>query len=146
MDALLGIGRPGAGDDGAGVVLARLLRRRNPAGWRVFAAETNPENLLGAVARLAPREVVLVDACEMGLAAGEIRELDPARTTGGDFGTHAPDLTLFRDFLAELAPGATLRLLAVQPASLTPGRLSPPVRAALRRLVAEFPRFSLAKA
>ena len=133
-NVLVGIGRPGAGDDAAGVVLARLLRRRTPTGWRVFAAETTPEHFLGAIARLAPREVVLADACEMGEAPGTVKELRANETTGGSFGTHAPDLAMFEAFLREAAPEARLRLLAVQPAKLAPGAMSRPVRGAVRRL------------
>lgn len=133
-NVLVGIGRPGAGDDAAGVVLARLLRRRNPKGWTAIAAETNPENFAGAIARLAPREVVLADACEMGEAPGTVKELLPEETTGGGFGTHAPDLAMFEAFLREAAPDVRLRLLAVQPATLAPGPMSRPVRGAVRRL------------
>lgn len=134
MDVLLGIGRPGAGDDAAGVALARLLRRRRPAGWTLIAAETNPENFVGAIARLAPREVVLVDACEMGCAPGTVKELRANETTGGAFGTHAPDMEMFAAFLASCAPGARLRLLAIQPETLAPGPMSRPVHDAVLRL------------
>jgi hydrogenase 3 maturation protease len=136
MDVLVGIGRPGAGDDAAGVALARLVRRRRPAGWTVFAAEANPENFVGAIARLEPREVVLVDACEMGCAPGTVKELRADETTGGAFGTHAPDMEMFAAFLADCAPGARLRLLAIQPETLAPGPMSRSVRDAVRRLAA----------
>ncbi|MBQ7251947.1 MAG: hydrogenase maturation protease [Kiritimatiellae bacterium] len=136
MDVLVGIGRPGAGDDAAGVALARLLRRRKPAGWTVFAAEANPENFVGAIARLAPRKVVLVDACEMGCAPGTVKELRADGTTGGAFGTHAPDMGMFEAFLADCVPGTKMRLVGIQPETLAPGPMSRPVRDAVRRLAA----------
>lgn len=134
MNVLLGIGRPGAGDDAAGVALARLLRRRKPEGWTAIAAETNPENYVGSIARLAPREVVLVDACEMGCAPGTVKELRANETTGGAFGTHAPDMEMFAAFLHDSAPNARLRLLAIQPATLAPGPMSRPIHDAVLRL------------
>ena len=133
-DVLVGIGRPGAGDDAAGVARARLLRRRKPEGWTAVAAEANPENFVGAIARLSPREVVLVDACEMGEAPVTVKELLPEETTGGSFGTHAPDLGMFEAFLRACAPEAKLRLFAIQPATLAPGPMSRPVRDAVFRL------------
>lgn len=75
MSALvLGLGNEFRGDDAAGLVVARLVRRRVPAG--VVVAE-----ITGDATRLIDRwagadRVILVDAMRSGRAAGTVLRLD----------------------------------------------------------------------
>ena len=64
------------GDDGAGPLLAELLRNNPASGWHVIDGGSSPENVAHEVSALHPQRVVVVDAAEMGLAAGEIRRVD----------------------------------------------------------------------
>ena len=135
MNLLLAIGAARHGDDALGPVFARLFRRLSPPGWTVLDAGTAPELHTTAIRRLAPRRLVLLDACDMRLPPGEMRLLSPGATTALAFGTHAPDIRMLSTFLLHDLPLLDIRILAVQPARIAPSApLAPPVRGALRRL------------
>jgi hydrogenase 3 maturation protease len=128
--ALLGIGRPGSGDDALGPVFARAFR--HPA-FRAYPAFTAPENLVSAIRRDAPSAVVVLDAALLPLPPGAIRRVDPATLESAGFGTHAPDPLLLHRYLLTAAPA--VHWVAVRPSLPLEGhRLSPPVKAALRAL------------
>lgn len=128
---LLGIGNPLARDDGVGVWVAEHFRR---AGWLSIPAGQAPENVLGKIARLAPKVLVVVDAVEMGLPPGTIRRIvdQGARVPWGS--THS--LPLF-DLFAELSRSVgEVIFIGVQPKDLSLGEvLSPEVAAAARRVL-----------
>ena len=130
MNLLLGIGHPRHGDDALGPVFARAFRH---PGWRTVDAAVAPENFTGLVRRLHPDLLVLLDAADLNQPPGTLRRLDPAAIRTGDFGTHAGSIGQIADYLADCA--GRVVVLGIQPADLRPGaRLSPPVRATLRRL------------
>ncbi len=131
MNGLLGVGNPRLGDDALGPVFARAFR--DPA-WRCWNGSIAPENYVSPIRRAGVSLLVLLDAAEMGLEPGAIRVLPPDRlsSTGG-FGTHAPSLAGLAAYLSTFIPA--VRVVGIQPLSCRPGdRLSPPVRAALKRL------------
>lgn len=74
---VVGVGNAWAGDDAAGVLVARLVRERVPEGVTVIEHEGEPTALLDRWegARLA----VVVDATFGGGRPGEVRALDAAR-------------------------------------------------------------------
>ena len=130
MNLLLGIGNPRHGDDGLGPLFARAFRHPD---WRCVNAATAPENYASLVRRLHPDRLVLLDAADMGLPPGTLRRLAPADVHGRDFGTHAPSIGQLADYLSDCA--GEIAILGIQPATTRPGdRLSPPVRATLKRL------------
>lgn len=133
MNLLLGIGNPRHGDDALGPVFARAFRH---PGWRGLNAATAPENFTGLVRRLHPDLLVLLDAADLGEPPGTLRRLDPAAIAAGDFGTHAGSIGRLAAYLSGCA--GQIAILGIQPADTTPGRrLSPPVRATLKRLAAD---------
>ena len=75
-DVLLCVGNCMMGDDGAGPLLAELCAGNPPAGWTVIDGGAAPENDIGHIRELRPARLVIVDATDMGLAAGETRVID----------------------------------------------------------------------
>jgi hydrogenase 3 maturation protease len=73
---LLAVGNSMMGDDGAGPLLVEMLERDPVPDWVVIDGGSAPENYAHQVLALAPRRVVIVDAADMGLNAGEIRIVD----------------------------------------------------------------------
>jgi hydrogenase maturation protease len=72
----IGIGNPLRGDDAAGLLAARALRRRDPAGVEVRELEGEPVDLIEA---WAGRDTVLVaDAVCSGGVPGEVLRVDAA--------------------------------------------------------------------
>ena len=130
---IMGLGNPDREDDGAGVVIARRLLADGLAG--VFDCGQVPENYLGKVARLAPNDVLFVDAADLGEDPGSIALLSGDDLATQAVSTHSAGLAPAVEFL-RMGLGVRCRLLAVQPACLGTQRgLSSPVRLAAERIV-----------
>ena len=125
--AVVGIGNPDLGDDGAGMRLAECLAARGLSD--IFLAERTPERWVGRLARDGYDSVLFLDAVEAGERPGSVLLLDAAEVESRfpQLSTHKLSLgTLAR--LLEAEGGARAFLLGIQPASLTPGAgLSAPV-------------------
>ena len=140
--AIVGIGRAGDGDDGAGPALCAALERLAvpDADLLVVDAETAPENATGLLRRFGPAVVVLVDAAEMGEPPGAVRWLEGERALGCSASTHTLPLGLLAGYLAA-SLGCRVRLLGIQPARIATGcRLSGPVRRSIDRLARRLAR------
>ena len=125
---VMGIGNSLKGDDGVGPFIAgRLDEAResegtNDRGHEVHAIDsgTVPENYTGVVRRLRPDHLVLVDAADMGLDAGEVRVV-PAEVIGTlGLSTHSMPLTMFMSYVADLV--GEVSLIGVQPQSMLLGQ------------------------
>lgn len=138
--ALLGVGSEFCGDDGAGILVVRHLRRlvcRQP--FRSIAVEgfeggTAPENATGFIAAFQPSHIVLVDAAEIGATAGEFREIMPHEIPDTCFSTHTLPLAILLDYLARTTGAATC-VIGIQPRDF--GFDAPPsalVKSGVRRL------------
>lgn len=114
---LFTIGAVLRGDDAAGPYLAKMVEDSPIDGWTVVDGGQMPEDEIAVVRRMAPDELVVVDAAEMGLAPGEVRVLH-AEDVVSDYlvTTHSLPLTFV---LGELeACCKSLTFLGVQPAQL----------------------------
>ncbi len=74
---LIGVGNPERGDDGAGRVVARLLRSRNGCAFEVRECSGEAIGLMEAWTGFD--DVVLVDACCGAGAPGSLHRLTPAQ-------------------------------------------------------------------
>jgi len=129
--AVLCIGNPTRGDDGFGPAVAAALPRN--AAFHVFDGGSVPENDLPRIAALEPKVVVLVDAVHFDEAPGTLRALPVHGLREDDVSTHAGSLSVVAEWLEE-ACGASVLLLAAQPAQTNPGEgLSPQIEAAVRQ-------------
>lgn len=108
------VGNGMMGDDGAGVLLAQILREKPLPDWEALNGGSAPENALHRVRELAPQRVLLVDAADMDLPPGSVRCIhderleDPFLLT-----THSLPLTFLIESLREFVP--QVDLLGIQP-------------------------------
>ncbi|HHT9154350.1 MAG TPA: hydrogenase maturation protease, partial [Candidatus Tripitaka sp. YC43] len=73
--AIIGIGNPLLGDDGVGVeVIKEMERLTLPSHVRLYDGGVGGLSLVGLID--GHREAIFVDALEMGLEPGSIRQLD----------------------------------------------------------------------
>ncbi len=146
--ALVGIGHELCGDDAAGVLIARALQAKlremgnhigtgNHAGLplQVIDGGAAPENCTGALRRLHPDLVILLDAAQLDAAPGTVCWLDCNQLAGFSASTHTLPLDILAHYLlAEL--GCQVALLGIQPADNSfDAPLSSPVQEAMRELV-----------
>jgi hydrogenase 3 maturation protease len=135
-DLILAVGNSMMGDDGAGPLLADLLRQDPLPGWDVEDGGSAPENATHRIAARAPNRVVVVDAADMGLEPGEIRRVPPSALADMFImSTHDLPLTFVMERLAENVP--QVEFVGIQPdlvAFYCP--MSERVRQAVERLYA----------
>lgn len=133
--AVLGVGNPCRGDDGAGSAVARALAAAG-ATSAIDGGEI-PESYIADVARLGPDSVLIVDAVEMGAEPGSVAVVDPPLLARLATDTHRVPLELLIRVLADRT-GARCHVLAIQPAQTTLGAgLSPAVAETVDDLVRE---------
>ena len=131
---VLAVGNEMMGDDAAGPLLARMLEDSPLENWQVLDGGNAPENYLHRIREIAPDEVMIVDAADMELQAGEIRLIDKD-SIGGLFlmTTHSLPLTYLMEAIQEFVP--RVLLIGIQPEIVAFGYpISPGVRQAVERV------------
>ncbi len=135
--AILGVGNLLRSDDGVGPQAAQALSLAPPPGSRVADVGTD---FLSAIPFLeAAQRVLIIDAVHGGRAPGAIYDLRESELAprSGPLAAHALTLLDVRDLMAPGSSWPEIRILGVEPAVLDYGlQLSPPVAAALRRIMA----------
>ena len=112
--AILGVGNPFRSDDAAGILVVRALaQRENTAGVLICEAGQAPENRTGEIRRYAPDLVLIVDAAEMGEAAGTVRWIAEDDIDGMSASTHSLPLSMLIHYL-KLDLNCDVRLLGIQ--------------------------------
>lgn len=130
MNLLLGIGNETNGDDAIGVYVARKFKCE---GWISIDCATVPENYIGEIRRYNVEKIVIVDAADMKLQAGEIRRIAKDKIAKASFSTHSIPLSLFINHL-EKTMDAKIYLIGIQPKSFY-GEMSKEVKKAGERLM-----------
>ncbi|MDY4041756.1 MAG: hydrogenase 3 maturation endopeptidase HyCI [Collinsella sp.] len=101
-------------DDAAGPVLSRRLEDEPLPGWVTFDGGLTPEDEIGAVKRLAPARLVLVDAADMALEPGAVRRLTKADVARNSmFTTHSLPLTILIEELENVC--GDIAFIGIQP-------------------------------
>ncbi|MDI6740416.1 MAG: hydrogenase 3 maturation endopeptidase HyCI, partial [Candidatus Edwardsbacteria bacterium] len=128
--AVLGIGNEMLGDDAAGVLLARELKKKaagRKTAKRIYVYETGttPENFTGAISpprlraetrygvqarRVAPDLVLLADAADMGAPVGEIRALDVKDLRSMMHSTHTMPLSFLAGYIEKTTSAKVIAL------------------------------------
>jgi hydrogenase maturation protease len=114
--AIVGVGQPMRADDYVGSYTAKAVLEATdgalPEGAYLFDAEDSVEFLVGALAKLKLRHVIFIDACEMGLPAGEASLLSVEETSYPFFTTHGIPLKVLAE---RLLSESQVWVLAIQP-------------------------------
>lgn len=114
-NVLFTVGSVLRGDDAVGPVVAKLFKENEPKNWMLVEGDQTPENELGYLKRLHPKRIVMIDAADMGLEAGEIRRIvtDDVKTSFL-FTTHSMPITYLLGQLEDACD--ELVFIGVQPA------------------------------
>lgn len=114
---VLCIGSPLRADDGAGVLLQELIEKKPIEGIEAVEGGTVPENASSYIRRVAPEELILVDAAEMGLEPGTIRKVHPDDIAEQLFiTTHSLPLSFLINRLEEAV--GKLTFIGIQPQTI----------------------------
>ncbi len=110
---VLGVGNEAKGDDGVGVMVARMLKDRLENA-RVIECGPVPENFWGVIEREDPDRVIIVDVIDFGGEPGEARVYRSDDLAGTVTNTHSLPLWFFVESLGE----RDVVIVGVQPESL----------------------------
>jgi hydrogenase 3 maturation protease len=114
MNILLTVGNGMMGDDGAGVLLAEMLREHPLESWMVVNGGSAPENVVHHVRDADANRVLVVDAADMDLPPGSIRRIDADRLEDPFLmTTHTLPLSFLIESLHEFVP--QVDLVGIQP-------------------------------
>ena len=114
MNVLLTVGNGMMGDDGAGVLLAQMLRDQPLTDWSVVNGGSAPENVVHRIREMNASRVLVVDAADMDLEPGAIRRINAERLDDPFLmTTHTLPLTFLIESLQEFVP--QVDLLGIQP-------------------------------
>jgi hydrogenase 3 maturation protease len=128
-----GLGNELLGDDAAGIIVARRLLESPPEGWNIVECATVPENYLSTLPKGKAGRLIVVDAADMGLEAGDIRLATLEDVKDVNFSTHGLPLHML---LSPQAAQAEINIIAIQPLDLAPGgKLTPVVEKAVNTVV-----------
>jgi hydrogenase 3 maturation protease len=131
---VLTVGNGMMGDDGAGPLLAQMMKEMPLDGWEVLNGGAAPENILHQVRDLEPDWVLVVDATDMDCPPG-ITQLIPEDQLNDPFlfSTHTLPLTFLVEALKGFVP--RVEILGIQPELVAFGApMSISVRTAVTRV------------
>lgn len=130
---ILGIGNALRNDDGIGTLLAGRIKNKVP--YIVYDCSTSPENYLGKVIKDQPDNIIIIDALDSGVPAGELGVLENQQLEVANlFSTHNASLSLTINYLQSHLK-VDIIILTIQPQSIAFGdKLSPQINAVLERL------------
>ena len=121
--ALVGVGHPMRGDDYVGSFIVKALMDETRADDVIlFDVEDSIEWVILKIAKSNPGHVILIDACDMNLSAGEISLIPLAQTDYPFFTTHGIPLKLLAN---KFLPRAETWILAIQPERMEFNEISP---------------------
>lgn len=114
--ALVGVGHPLRGDDYVGsYAMKRIIKARRGAlsdSVYLFDAEDNVERVITRLSRIDPKQVIFIDACEMGARPAETKLLPVDESRYPFFTTHGIPLKVLAE---QLLMGCKAWVLAIQP-------------------------------
>lgn len=141
---MIGVGNALRSDDAAGILVARALSDRKCAADTqhilIIEGGQAPENRTGELRQFLPDLVLIVDAAEMGQAAGTIRWIPEKSIDGMSASTHSLPLSMLAHYL-KLDLNCTVMLLGIQVRSNEVGEnVSGEVMQAIDEVVEELDR------
>jgi hydrogenase 3 maturation protease len=119
--ALIGIGSELRGDDIAGILVAKKLKKykeiHKEQKLKVFIGSTAPENITGEIKRFKPTHIVIVDSADLGKCAGEAALIDLNAETGVSFSTHRLATKIIANYLSK-SLNCEIMIIGIQPKML----------------------------
>jgi hydrogenase 3 maturation protease len=114
---IVGVGSEFRGDDAAGVLVARNLKKNvKSPNMLIIEAGVAPENFTSEIRKFKPSHVVLIDAADFKAKPGTVRLFkDLSAAIGQSISTHKLSLSILSDYLQDQTSAKVL-LVGIQPA------------------------------
>lgn len=112
---VVGIGSELRGDDAAGVLVARNLRKRvKSPNVLIIDAGVAPESFTSQIKKFKPSHVILIDAADFGADPGAVVFTDSTAAVGQSISTHRLPLSVLSDYLRSQT-SAKVFIVGIQP-------------------------------
>ncbi|MBE0686240.1 MAG: hydrogenase 3 maturation endopeptidase HyCI [Anaerolineaceae bacterium] len=131
---ILGIGNELNGDDAAGVLIVRYLKKKLPKFDQIQLIEGSiaPENYSGVIRTFNPDWIWLIDAAVIGKNPGDVQLFDPSSIETVVANTHRMSPGLLISFL-QIDTNAEVFLIGIQPEIVDPfSEPSPKVKTSIQ--------------
>jgi hydrogenase 3 maturation protease len=125
------IGNRYGGDDAIGPHVADQLKHKSND-FVVLDCGTVPENFTSIVKRHKPRNLIIIDAVEMGLTPGEMRMVPKEKIGTMHISTHGIPLSIIMTYLEEYVEN--IFFVGIQPKTMS-GLLTDPVKTSGENLI-----------
>ena len=125
------IGNRNGGDDGIGPYIADIMKKES-SDETVLDCGTIPENYTAVVKRKKPKTLILIDAAEMSLPAGEIRIIPKEKLGTMHISTHGIPLSILITYLEKDVEN--IIVLGIQPKRMS-GAMSSTVKKSGKYLI-----------
>ena len=112
------IGNRDGGDDGIGPYIADILENGS-SDVVVLNCETVPENYTSVVKQYHPKNLIIIDAVDMGLEAGEFRIVPREKIGVMHISTHGIPISVLMEYLKQYVEHITL--IGIQPGCMSGG-------------------------
>ena len=124
------IGNRIGGDDAVGPYIANQFKEQD--NFVVLDCGTTPENYTSVVKRYKPRNLIIIDAVEMGLGTGEIRIIPKEKIGKMHISTHGIPISVLMMYLKEYVEN--IMFIGIQPKTMS-GEITEPVKRSGDKLV-----------
>jgi hydrogenase 3 maturation protease len=111
------IGNIDGGDDAIGPYIASKLKEKESDNFVVLDCGTIPENYTSVIKQHKPRNLVIIDAVEMGLKPGEIRIVAKEKIGVMHISTHGIPISVLIDYLEQYVEN--IIFVGIQPKTMS---------------------------
>lgn len=130
----IGIGNTLRKDDGAGIRVINILRRRGIK--NILNCGPSPENYIGWIKRISPTHIIFFDAVEMGKEPGHFEIIEECNFCEQFLSTHKIPIRLLFQILKNDLPSLKILFIGIQPKNIDFGKgISRPVAKGINSLV-----------
>jgi hydrogenase 3 maturation protease len=126
------IGNIDGGDDSVGPYVAKKLKSDQSDNIGIIDCGTIPENYTSVVKRENPKNLIIIDAVEMGLSPGEIRIVPREKIGVMTISTHGIPISVLIGYLERYVK--KIIIIGIQPKAMS-GKITSSVKKSGDRLV-----------
>jgi len=136
------IGNRDSGDDSLGPYIADKLKKVQNKDLLVIDCDTIPENYTSVVKSKKPKNLIIIDAVDMGLEPGEIRIVPKEKIGVLSISTHGIPISVLINYLDKHVKN--IILIGIQPKTIF-DKITEPVKKSANKLVKIIKNYELEK-
>jgi hydrogenase 3 maturation protease len=126
------IGNRDGGDDSVGPYISDKLKKIHNKDFFIIDCETVPENYTSVVKNKKPKNLIIIDAVEMGLIPGEIRIIPKEKIGVMHISTHGIPISVLINYIEKTVKN--IIFIGIQPKKMS-GKMTKIVKLSADKLI-----------